>query len=103
MSERSDNPRSGPLERHRIAIRSLIHPQRPLANGKSPHRLLVKLHIKQIKNIPSDQKPVLLGRDRVKNSIKDLRGTEYLPELGTSFHPKKSDEYDEGMIWDNLR
>ena len=89
VPKRSDDPRSGPLERHRIAIRSLIRLERPLANSKSPHRLFVKLHIKQIEDIAPDQKPVLLRRDRAENSIKDLRGTEYLPELRASLHPKK--------------
>ena len=90
VPKRSDDPRSGPLERHRIAIRSLIRLERPLANSKSPHRLFVKLHIKQIEDIAPDQKPVLLRRDRAENSIKDLRGTEYLPELRAPLHPKKN-------------
>jgi len=85
----SDDPRSGPLKRHRSAIRCLVHPQRPLANSKSPHNILVEFHIEQIEDIPSDQEPVSLCRNRMEDPVKDLRRTEYVSELGAAFHPEE--------------
>lgn len=88
VPERSDDLRSGPLERHRSAIRWLIHPQRVLANGERPHGLLVELHVEQIEDVPSDEEPVLLSGNRVEDPVKDLRRAKYVPELRTTLHPE---------------
>ena len=88
VPKRSDNPRSGPLERHRGVIRRLIHPYRPLANGESPRGLLVEFHIEQIEDVPSDQQPVFLRRNCVENAVENLRRTEDVSELWAAFHPR---------------
>jgi len=95
VSKGTDNPRSGPLKRHRGTVRCLIHSQRPLANGESPHRLLIEFYAEQIEDVSPDQEPVFLCRDCMENAIEDLRRTEDVSELWAAFHPRDFQVSDE--------